>query len=218
MQPPMTGIVYATLIRRVVINIFQLSECPTLSAQHQCDEHIRKMYIESAQMLSTAHRLLDGEMMMIPALDKNGNNVYLKSGKLRMKKYWKLDSRLETVLYKAVHMGHPSTLWTMESKDNYLWHYKHFLALLEEFTYRFGKVSKTDVQLRYPLSFIPKNIPDIGPTPIKLAMGDNPECMFPNDPVKSYRAFYHTKQSRFAMNWNKNRKMPEWFTKYSIPA
>jgi len=31
-----------------------------------------------------------------------------------------------------------------------------------------------------------------------------------NDPVKSYRAFYQTKQERFAMKWTK-RKVPEWF-------
>ena len=33
-------------------------------------------------------------------------------------------------------------------------------------------------------------------TPFKLAMGSNPECIF-EDAVKSYRAFYHTKQDRF---------------------
>jgi len=40
-------------------------------------------------------------------------------------------------------------------------------------------------------------------------MGSNPECMFA-DPVKSYRAFYHTKQERFKMDWTK-RNVPEWF-------
>lgn len=157
-------------------------------------------------MLSTAHRMLDGYVERRPS----------KSGKT-MINYWRHpDDQMEVCLYGAVHHNHPSTIWTRESKDNYIWHYEHFVALLDEFTHRFGKVSKTDVQLRYPLSNIPKNIPDIGPTPFKLAMGSNPECMFPNDPVKSYRAFYHTKQNRFPMNWNKTRKMPNWFTKYSM--
>lgn len=192
--------------RRRSINIFKLNDCPKKSAEDQCDEHIRKMYIESAQMLSTAHRMLDGYTDRRPS----------KSGKT-MINYWRHpDDQLEVCLYSAVHHNHPSTIWTRESKDNYLWHYEHFVALLDEFTHRFGKVSKTDIQLRYPLSNVPKNIPDVGPTPFKLAMGSNPECVYPNDPVKSYRAFYHTKQKRFPMNWNKSRRMPNWFTKYSM--
>ena len=42
------------------------------------------------------------------------------------------------------------------------------------------------------------------------SMGSNPECMF-EDPVKSYQAFYKTKQERFSMDWTK-RPTPEWFT------
>jgi hypothetical protein len=41
-------------------------------------------------------------------------------------------------------------------------------------------------------------------------MKANPECMFPNDPVRSYREFYQTKQARFKMLWTK-RDIPEWF-------
>ena len=45
-------------------------------------------------------------------------------------------------------------------------------------------------------------------TKFELAMKSNPECMF-DDPVKSYRAFYQTKQHRFKMAWTKRPK-PEW--------
>ena len=51
---------------------------------------------------------------------------------------------------------------------------------------------------------------DVERTPFKLAMKSNPECMFPEDPVKSYRMYYKTKQSRFKMAWTK-RDVPEWF-------
>jgi len=47
-------------------------------------------------------------------------------------------------------------------------------------------------------------------TPFKLAMKSNPECMFPSDPIKSYRLFYQTKQHRFKMTWSK-RTIPAWF-------
>ena len=42
------------------MNIFILDKDPYLAAQMLCDKHIPKMIVESAQMLSTAHRLLDG--------------------------------------------------------------------------------------------------------------------------------------------------------------
>ena len=43
------------------MNIFVLDTNPTKAAQLQCDKHVVKMTLESAQMLCTAHRLLDGD-------------------------------------------------------------------------------------------------------------------------------------------------------------
>lgn len=42
------------------MNIFYLSYDPHTSARMMCDEHVRKMIVESAQLLSTAHHVLDG--------------------------------------------------------------------------------------------------------------------------------------------------------------
>ena len=42
------------------MNVFYLSQDPVEAAQMHCDQHVRKMLIESAQLLSTAHRMLDG--------------------------------------------------------------------------------------------------------------------------------------------------------------
>lgn len=179
------------------MNIFRLDNDPVKSAQDQCDKHVVKMVIESAQMLSTAHRMVDGIMERRP------------SKKGAMLQYFYLEDEREEVLYKAVHFNHPSTVWTRESKANYDWHYKHFAALCDEYTYRYGKVHATDRKLRTVLSKAPSNILNIGETPFKLAMNSNPECMF-EDAVKSYRAFYHTKQDRFSMVWTK-RDIPEWW-------
>ena len=41
------------------MNIFYLDSNPLLAAQYQCDKHIVKMVLESAQMLCTAHWLLE---------------------------------------------------------------------------------------------------------------------------------------------------------------
>jgi len=190
------------------MNIFILNQDPVISAQEQCDKHVVKMIVESGQMLSTAHRLLDGELIFIPVLDEDGNQVYLKSGKPKTKKHWQHPD-LDDELYKAVHMGHPCTVWTMESVCNYMWHYRHFVALCDEYMYRYGKRHLTDTLLRDILRTPPANIPQVERTPFKLAMGSNPECMM-DDPVESYRAFYQTKQDRFDMVWT-NRPIPEWF-------
>ena len=181
------------------MNIFVLDNDPVKAAQLQCNKHIVKMIVESAQMLSTVHRLLDGEVEMRPS----------KSGK-RMVKYWKLNDSREDTIYKAVHMNHPCTIWTRECSSNYDWHYKHFIALCNEYKYRYGKVHNSQTKLETVLRDAPNNIKHTeGITPFRLAMGDNPECMFA-DPVKSYRAFYQTKQHRFKMIWTK-RDVPEWF-------
>ena len=186
------------------MNIFILDEDPIQAAQLQCDKHVVKMIVESAQMLSTAHRMLDGKLIKKPS----------KSGK-RMVNYYDLyegadDLEAEMLYYKAVHHGHPCTKWTMESSENYYWHYKHFVALCDEYTHRYGKVHKTDNLLRNALWTLPRNIKQGSLTPFALAMKNFPDCIYPNDPVKSYKLYYHTKKEKFPMIWTK-REIPEWF-------
>ena len=42
------------------MNIFVLDNDPIVAAQSVCNKHVVKMILESGQMLSTAHRVLDG--------------------------------------------------------------------------------------------------------------------------------------------------------------
>lgn len=182
------------------MNIFILDKNPIKAAQLQCDKHVPKMIVESAQMLSTAHRMLDGTL----------ERRLSKSGKRMVNYYVHPDHNLEQTLYKAVHHHHPCTVWTMESLQNYIWHVEHFIALGNEYTYRYDKVHASIEKLGNVLSFPPTNIPKPGLTEFKLAMQSNPECIALRDPVKAYRAFYQTKQSRFSMKWTK-RDVPEWF-------
>ena len=189
------------------MNVFILSTNPIEAAQLQCDKHVPKMVVESAQMLSTAHRILDGTLTRRPS----------KSGKTMVKYYEMVDDSFEDILYKAVHMGHPCTLWTMQTAANYRWHYDHFTALCDEYTYRYGKVHKCDRDLREVLCHLPDNIPRGDRTPFKLAMKSNPECIALGDPVKAYQAFYQTKQDRFKMVWSK-RPVPKWFKYADVHA
>ena len=59
------------------MNIFYLHEDPVQNAKWHIDKHIVKMPIEYAQLMSTAHRMLDGhmyiaELQMVVGL-KDGN-------------------------------------------------------------------------------------------------------------------------------------------------
>jgi hypothetical protein len=181
------------------MNRFIIEETPQKCAQSHCDKHVPKMYVEEGQMLSTVHRLLDGTEERRPS----------KSGKT-MQRYWKLPDLREDILYAAVHVKHPCTLWAMETAGNYKWAYQMFLYLGIEYNYRYNKYHKTD-ELDGWLCLPPDNInPSEEVTPMPLAMGANPECMNPDDVMGSYRKFYQTKQERFKMVWSK-RPVPEWF-------
>jgi len=110
------------------MNIFYLDRDPEIAAQMMCDKHVVKMILESAQMLSTAHRVLDG--------DGYAN----KFG-----------------LYKATHKNHPSAIWARTCWKQYSWLYQHMCYLMEEYTYRYGKHHKTE-RLWNPLGVSPQNL------------------------------------------------------------
>ena len=55
------------------MNIFYLHDTPVTCAQYHTDKHVVKMIIEYAQLLSTAHRLVDGDegLVLYKATHKN---------------------------------------------------------------------------------------------------------------------------------------------------
>ena len=55
------------------MNIFYLHRSPKICAEMHCDKHVVKMILESGQMLSTAHRVLDGEV--VHTLSKNNRKI-----------------------------------------------------------------------------------------------------------------------------------------------
>ena len=170
------------------MNIFYLDRDPKIAAQMMCDKHVVKMILESAQMLSTAHRVLDGDEYA----DKNG-------------------------LYKKAHVNHPSSEWVRCSYQHYKWLYDHMVALMEEYTYRYGKHHATE-RLKVPLSEYPKAIPVsglvLGAFHCTAGFDDPPQCMPKackgEDTVLAYQNYYIIEKSGFA-RWTK-RETPTWFT------
>ena len=53
------------------MNIFYLSRDPHEAARLQCDRHVVKMILETAQLLSTAHNELDGGQIAYKSTHKN---------------------------------------------------------------------------------------------------------------------------------------------------
>ena len=181
------------------MNIFFLDTDPKIAAQQHCDKHVVKMIIEYAQLLSTAHRLLDGAQYVQP-------NQYN-----RQMKRWKLEDYREPILYKASHINHPSAIWTRQCGDNYQWLWKLFKHLCEEYRHRYGgeenKEHKTSLLLA-PLSFRPQNIDMYSPwTEPPQAMPD--DVKVPGDSITAYRNYYKVHKARFA-KWT-NRETPNWY-------
>ena len=177
------------------MNVFHLSENPVEAARMHLDKHVVKMIIEYAQLMSTAHRVLDGE------------EYYDKTAIGRRIKRWRHpNSNLENTLYKASHVNHPSGVWTRKTSANYLYLHQMWEELCKEYTYRYGKKHLTESKLSGILSHIPENIPNGGLTEFAQAM---PEYCKRIDPVEAYRFYYINEKKRFA-NWT-NRAMPDWY-------
>ena len=64
------------------------------------------MILEYAQLLSTAHRVLDG----VEIIEKKYVLGSLPA-RWRKCKVWKLNDDRDSILYKATHMNHPSAVW-----------------------------------------------------------------------------------------------------------
>jgi len=154
------------------MNIFYISPNPVRAAQMQCDKHVVKMILESAQMLCTAHH-------------EYGNH---------------------DVPYKVAHRNHPSTIWARSGAKQYIWLYRHFQALSDEYTERYGKVHLSWEKCAQALSEPPMGIPDIEWT-------DPPQCM-PDECKRAssreaYRVYYFKyKPQVIDMRWPENRQPP----------
>ena len=87
-----------------------------------------------------------------------------------------------------------------------------FVALCDEYTYRYGKRHSTDLKLRVALAMAPKNIPSCAFTQPTPAMSHYPDCIVPGDAVQAYRNYYH--QAKSFAKWEWGREAPSWWKGY----
>lgn len=161
------------------MNVFYLSHCPIQCAQWMHDRHVVKMILETAQLLSTAYVVIDGNQ----------------------------------VAYKPTHSDHPSLLWAIESRANYEWLYRHFVALIDEHQHRYPK-SSIHKSARYcgVLKVPPKGLKGTRRTPIKLAIPLPLRLMYSGTEayIEYYRQYKRVDKDGREARWT-NRQPPEWF-------
>jgi hypothetical protein len=175
------------------MNIFYLDHDPKVCAEMHVDKHCVKMILEYAQLLSTTHRVLDG--ILVDGLSKSG----------RKRKQYILPDQREQVLYSATHINHPSAIWVRQSDANYAWLFKMFGALMDEYTYRYGKNHACE-RLADALSHRPNNIPKGSFTEPTPAMPDHYKVA--GDSIQSYKNYYLGDKQRM-FSW-KNRPTPQF--------
>lgn len=184
------------------MNIFFVDRDPIVAAHMLCNKHVVKMITESAQMLSTCHRVLDGQLARGPS----------RSGKRQVPVYKLSDSNLDATLYKAVHFNHPCNIWLREDVHNYMWLVLHMDEMSKEYSRRYsGKVHKCDSLIPVFKNNFPRNIRNKEQTPPAIAMPD--DCKVANDAVQSYHNYYKKYKKEFA-KWSYNgveAAPPAWF-------
>ena len=168
------------------MNIFMTSECPVQSAYDHCYVHCVKQILESQQMLSTAHRVLDGDEWA----DKVG-------------------------LYKKTHFNHPCSVFVRESEESYNWLLLHAIALHEYYEEKTGKIHASKRLLPH-LEHLPKNTPNGVFNPRIAAPEEFQSMSVTHGIPVAYREYLKSKfaewQSRekpIKVEWPINNK-PEW--------
>lgn len=174
------------------MNIFILHKDIQQNAQYHSDQHVRKMILETAQLLSFC-------------LHRFGAKEGFKKDKIYK--------------YSKSHGEHPCAKWVYESTKNYRYLANLGIHLCIEYNYRFGKVHATTEVMRYLAARIP-NIPKPPLTPFALVMPTTYQRIdkienkrvFRNA-VKSYRNYYNHEKHTFKngpATWT-NREIPVWF-------
>jgi hypothetical protein len=176
------------------MNIFYLDHDVRKCAEMHNNKHVVKMILEYAQLLCTAHRMLDGTLSF--GISQSGRKTII---------YVLADDR-NSVLYSATHINHPSAVWVRQSDKNYDWLFSMFQALMDEYTYRYGKVHACS-KLEMYLAKLPESIPQKPFTQPTPAMPDDVKIL--NDSIASYRNYYIKNKTHLA-NW-KNRPVPDWY-------
>ena len=130
--------------------------------------------------------------------DKHVVKMILEYAQLLSTAHHEIDGDPSIDCYKATHKNHPSAVWARENRSNYQWLWQLLSNLLQEYTFRYGKIHKTESS---GVFWALKNLPH------ELRGGkftDPPQCMpdycKDDDPVVAYRTYY-IKEKAYMAKW-----------------
>ena len=197
------------------MNIFLLDNDPYYCARYHCDQHVVKMVVEYAQLLSTTWRWWAEKC---PVVETNDGEIN-----------WTKFPQYKTILdrsYKKTHENHPSAIWARSGKGNYLQLLRLFDCLCNEYSRRYKKTHGTfkhfayDGHTRLHVHFGKTVFQIDAPPPLGWHRSntvrqmfveepglydhyDFPQCMpdqykVKDNPVLAYRNFYKYEKSQFA--------------------
>lgn len=183
-----------THVNSVYMNIFCLSESydPIESAMMQCDAHIRKMGIETCQLLSIGFTLDQLSHSDCPRT---------QTGNPR----------------KHFNVAHPCCKWAIETRGNFNWLIEHSSELFRQFNYRYNKTHFTSNFLDWVKknSYLAEvNSESLELTDFPVTISNDKNCRnhleFDNVPTWFKYRLYYNYDKPFA-SWNRGVSAPTWF-------
>lgn len=162
------------------MQIFVVEPQPVDISHSLCDRHINSEINQVAEMLAIAH--------------------------IRNNEYVPPMHRLKAT---AKHLNAPCAKWVSETEGNYNWTLRFGIALCAEHKYRYNKehIYQADILRMYYPPFALLNANEPG-TPHAIVVPV--KCRVRNEPLLSYRNYYHHKAASMNMRWTK-RLSPPWF-------
>lgn len=163
------------------MNIFPLHRDPLIAAQMHCDQHVRKMILEYAQLMTLAY--------------EENNDI----------KSWALAPASRT------YANNPCALWVRACRGNYLWTFSLFVGLLNEYQFRWGVSHAYEIyRVRYAEvpEFLPDPLRRDHEEDLGWAVALPPDCRVPGGTVRQTRLLYN-RHKRFA-TWTR-RPVPDWY-------
>lgn len=174
------------------MNIFVLDEDPIVAATYHFDDHVRKMIIESAQMLCMPHN-----MESVPVALGGKQIAPYKSGLPRVTKTGKITL--------GAYVNHPCSKWARDNISNYRWLLQLGLSLCDEFEFRFRKNHATKQVLLWLTNNEP-NLPNKSLSTFTQCITSGIRC---ESAIKAYRLCYQRDKRHLAC-WTRRGK-PYWY-------
>lgn len=191
------------------MNIFVLDENPKIAAKYHCDSHVKKMPVESCQMLVAGIYHINNIVSRKQRIDPKNKNI-IQSIFIDYPLSQNTIEKYNDYAPGLSFINHPCSIWVRESSDNFRWLIDLGKSLCIQHIDVFGSAIICDSQICWIEDWLEDNrklFHNTELTPFAQAMPDKYHDI---NAVKAYRNYY-LGEKQF-VTW-KNRDIPEWYVK-----